>query len=128
MTSSSIIEKGNASKVNDVQLIRNEAVKPPKFRAYLEIASKGDAFCALSSIPPRIIMIHDVRSCYICKIGETGDFEIRNVYDRLCIDGKLKDEHKHIVEARITRALDFPKFFKVEWIKIILMCAREMKL
>lgn len=45
--------------------VNNESCPPPKFRAYLEITMKGDSSGALSSIPPRVIMIHDVRSYYI---------------------------------------------------------------
>ena len=53
---------------------------PPKFRAYPNIALTSDSSRALSIIPPRVIMVHDVRSCYICMIGEIGFFELRNMY------------------------------------------------
>lgn len=46
----------------------------------------------LSSRPPKVIMIHDVRSWYMCKIGEVGDYKIRKVYEKLCNEGTLKDK------------------------------------
>ena len=44
-------------------------------------------------------MVQDVRKCYNCKIGAIGDIEIREAYDRLCVNGVLKDEFK-IVERK----------------------------
>ena len=49
MTSTSTIEKGQASKVSDMQFICNEVVKLPKFKDYLEITMKSDASSVLSS-------------------------------------------------------------------------------
>lgn len=61
-------------KVTNAQLVKNEVCPPPKFRAYPEIVMKGDSSGVLSSILPRVVMIHDVRSCYMYKIREVGDF------------------------------------------------------
>lgn len=74
-------------EVSNAQLVKNEACPPPKFKEYLEIAMKGDSSGALSSIQPRFIMSHDVRSCYMCKIGEISDFEMRAINERLCKNG-----------------------------------------
>ena len=64
MTSSSkIIEKAVSFKVSGNSLIHNEACKPPNFKAYLNIAIKGDTSGSLSLVPPRVILIHDVRCC-----------------------------------------------------------------
>ena len=79
-------------------------------------------------ILPRFIMVHDVRLCYMCKIEEIGDFELRSAYDKLCDNGRLKDEHKVLVEKGLTLALNFPKVFKLEWIKIVLIHIHETKL
>ena len=54
---------------------------------------KGDSYVALSSILSRIILVHDVWSVYMCKFGEVGDFELSSAYEKLCIVGKLKEEH-----------------------------------
>ena len=58
----------------EVQLISNE-VKQPDFKAILEVAYKNDPTEALSVIPPKVIMIQDVRKCYNCKVGGIGDME-----------------------------------------------------
>ena len=64
-------------EVKNVQLVSNDACEPPKFCAIPKIAYKGDLSKALSSIPLKVLMIHDIRSLYICKFGEIGDYEIR---------------------------------------------------
>ena len=68
----------------------------------------------LSSIPPKFIMIHDVRSFYMCKIGEVGDCEIHVAYDKLCDEGRVKDEFKIVERKGLTHALDFLRNFKIE--------------
>lgn len=88
---------------------------------------KGDSSSASSSIPPRVIMIHDVRSCYIGKIGEIDDFELRNAYYKLCENKRLKEKHKIFFEKGLTHALNFLMVFKVEWLTIILSWVNEIK-
>ena len=58
-------------------------MKPPKFKVYIEIALKCDASNTLPFISHRVIMSHDVMSCYTCDMGEISNFDIRNAYDRL---------------------------------------------
>ena len=70
-TSGSQVVRG----IFEVQLVSNE-VKEPNFQAILEIAYKDDPACALSMIPPQVVMIHDVRKCYNYKIVSLGDLEI----------------------------------------------------
>ena len=59
----------------EVQLVSNE-VKQPNFRAIPEVAYKNDPTGALSGIPPKVMMVQDVRKFYNCKIGGIGDMEI----------------------------------------------------
>ena len=59
-SSSTTMHKGESSKVSNNQLICNESCNPPKFKAYPKIAVKGDASRALSFVPHRLILIHDV--------------------------------------------------------------------
>lgn len=94
-------------KGSNTQLVRNEAFPPPKFKVYPNIALKGDSSGTLSSIPPWVIMVHDLRSCYMWKIGEICDFEIMNVYDKLCKNDRLKDEKKVVAEKGFIHALNF---------------------
>lgn len=65
-------------------------------------------------------MIQDVRCYYTGKIGEIGDMEIRETYQKLCDNGILREENKIIERKGLRRALDFPQDFKTEWIKILL--------
>ena len=81
--------KGNDSL--EIQLVSNE-VKKPNFKPIPEVAYKNDPIGALFSIPNKVVMVQDVQIFYICKVGAIGDLEIANAYEKLCVDGKLKDE------------------------------------
>ena len=81
----------------------------------------------LSLIPPKVIMIHDVRSCYMCKIKEVGDYEIREAYEKLCNEVILKEEFKIVERKELSHALELKKNFKIEWIKIVLRRIHDMK-
>ena len=104
-------------KDSSAQIIKNDQSPPPNFRNLVNLKNTVDDIGALSSIPPRVLTVEGVRSCYLCKVGEIGDFEIREAY-----------ENKIIVEEGLTRALGFPNVFKVEWIKIVLNCIHDMKI
>ena len=103
----------------EVQLVSNE-VKKPDFCPIPEVAYKNDPVGALSIIPPKVVMVQDVRKCYNCKIGAIGDMEISQVYDRLCVNGVLKVEYKIAEKKGLTYALGYPMTFKIEWIRIVL--------
>lgn len=70
----------------EVQLVSNE-VKQLDFRAIPEVAYKNDPAGALSIIPPKVVMVQDVRKCYNYKVGGIGDMEIRQAYEKLCESG-----------------------------------------
>ena len=74
----------------EFQLVSNK-VKQPYFRPIHEVTYKNDPASALSIIPPKVIMVQDVRRCYNCKIGAIGDMEIQQDYDKLCENGVLKE-------------------------------------
>ena len=99
--------------------MRNE-IKEPEFKATPEVAYKNEPASALSMIPPKVIMIQDVRNCYNCKVGSFGDMELRDAFNKLCDNGVLKEEFSIVEKKGLTRALYFPTTFKIEWIKIIL--------
>ena len=82
----------------------------------------------LSSIPPRVIMIHDVHSFYKCKIREVGDYGIQMAYEKLCDGRILKDEYKIMEKKGLTLSLEFLRNFKIEWIKVILSRIHDMNL
>ena len=117
MASSS--RKASEKEVLEVQLVSNE-VKQPDFRPIPEVAYKNDPAGALSVIPPKVIMVQDVRKCYNCKIGSIGDLEISQAYEKLCVDGILKEEYKIAESKGLTRALGHPTSFKTEWVRLVL--------
>ena len=102
-----------------VQLVSNE-VKQPDFRPILEVAYTNNPIGALSIIPPKVMIVQDVRKCYNCKVGAIGDMEIHQAYDKLCENGVLKEEFQIVERKGLTRALVFPIVFKTKWIIIIL--------
>ena len=67
-------------------------VKQPDFWPIPKVAYKNDPTRALFVIPPKVVMVQDVRRCYNYKIGSIGDMEMREAYDRLCENGVLKEE------------------------------------
>ena len=112
--------KKQGKEVSNVQLVRNEVCKPRVFKAISKSAIKGDLNGALFMILENVLIMNDTRSCYMCKIGEIGDYEIKEAYDKLCDNRVLKLEHRVVVDQGLVHALDFLQNFKVEWIKIVL--------
>ena len=72
------------------------------FKAIPDIAYKQDPSGALSMIPPKVLMIQDVRKCYKYKIGSIGDMEIREEYGRLCENVLLREEFKILEKKGLT--------------------------
>ena len=95
-------------------------VKQPNFWSISKVAYRNDPARALSVISPKVFMVQDIRRCYNCKVGAIGDMEIREAYEKLCVNGVLKEEYQIIEKKGLTGALDFPTMFKTEWIRIIL--------
>ena len=111
-----------------MQIVMNDTFPLPKFKAYIETAMIGDAHSTLSSIHLCIIMVHNIWSCYLCKIGDIGYFELSNTYDNLCENEVLKEEKTFITDKGITRALSFTSFLSVECIIIILSRFHDMEI
>ena len=59
-----------------MELIINK-IRQPNLRVIPNISYKQDPSGALSMIPPRVLMIQDVRCCYICIMGSIGDIKNR---------------------------------------------------
>ena len=104
---------------HEVQLVSNE-VKQPEFRPIPEVAYKNDPAGALSIISDKVVMVQDVRRCYSYRIGAIGDLEIYNAFDKLCDNKVLKDKFSIIERKGLTKTLEFPIIFKIEWICIVL--------
>lgn len=97
----------------EVQLISND-VRQLELKAIPEVAYKDDPISALSMIPPKVVMVQDVRKCYNCKVGIVGDLELREAYNNLCENGVLKDEFFIVERKGLTHALEFPTIFKTK--------------
>ena len=117
MASSS--QKTSEKESFKVQLVSNE-VKQPDFCPIPKVAYKNNPASALSVIPLKVVMVQDVRRCYNFKIGPIGDLEIFNAYDKLCENKILKNEFSIIERKGLTKTLEFPIVFKIEWIRIVL--------
>ena len=104
---SSTMERKEGKDVTNVQLISSVVWELPKFQAIPEIAYKGDLSSALSTIPEKLLMIHNVRCCYMWKVGEVGDPNIRETYHNFCDNGTLKEENMIFEHKGLTCALDF---------------------
>ena len=91
----------------EIQLVSNE-VKQPEFRPIPKFSYKNDLVGALSVIPDKVVMVQDVHKCYNYKVGAIGDLEISNAFDKLCDNGKLKDEFSIVKKKGLTKALVFP--------------------
>ena len=117
MASNSKLAKGKEGL--EIQLVSNE-VKQPKFKPIPEVAYKNDPTGVLSAIPDKVVMVQDVCKCYNGKIGAIGDLEIANAFEKLCVDGKLKDEFFIVEKKTLSKALAFPTIFETEQIRIFL--------
>ena len=81
----------------------------------------------LSSISPKVIMIHDLQSWYMFKIGEVSDCKIRESYEKLCDEWVLKEEFKNFEMKGLTYALEFRRNFKTKEIMVVLRRIHDMK-
>ena len=60
MASTTSVSGKEMVKERNVQIVRNNQCPPPKFKEYPNIVMIGNKSSALSSIPPRVLMVHDV--------------------------------------------------------------------
>ena len=109
--------KGKES--HEIQIVSKE-FKQPEFKPIPKVAYKNDPLGTLCIIPNKVFMVQDVQKCYNCKVGAIGDFEIFNAFEKLCDNGKLKDEFSIVEKKGLTKALVFHTVFKTEWIQIVL--------
>ena len=114
------------NKVNKIGIIQNEDCEEPKYKPHSKTGTQIDKAGLLSSIPPMVFIIHDIHAFYPYKIGQVGDYELQQTYNQICIDGKLKEEHKHLETKGLNHVLQFTKVLKKEWTKIMLSHVHNM--
>ena len=76
VTSFAFASRKEMSKERNTQIMRNDKCPPPKLKTYPYIELTGYALGSLSSITPKVFMVHDVCSCYMCKVGEIEYYEL----------------------------------------------------
>ena len=84
------------------------------------IAEEKDPKGAHSEIPPKVLLIHDVRSFYHYSIQEFGNFELDQAFSVFCENGALEPKHKHLEVNGLTHILYMPRNIQVKWIKFVL--------
>lgn len=107
-------------------LIKNASYIPPKFKLYPVIAEEKDSQGALSTISPKVLLIHDVRSFYHYSIQELGNFELDQAYNALCENEVLKLEQKHLEVKSLTHIIHMPRKFWIKWIRFVLSQVHDM--
>ena len=112
MASSSKSAKGKEGI--EIQLVNNE-VKQPEIKPIPKVSYKNYPIGSLFIILDKVVMVQDVCKFYNCKVGAIGDLEISNAFDKLCDNGKLKEEFSIIEKKGLTKALTLPTVFKSEW-------------
>ena len=75
---------------------------------------------AQSQIPPKVLLINDIRSHFKGSIQDIGTLEMDETLEKLCVNGMLKLEHQHLEAKRLTQIPHMPQDFQVKWIRYIL--------
>ena len=101
-------------------LVKGVKWKAPNFKIVPTIVESLDTHSAQLQIPPKVLLINDIRTHFKCTIQEIGMLEMDNALAEMCVDGALKPEHKHLVTKELTQIPHFPCNFQVKWIRYIL--------
>lgn len=118
----------SSSKNTKDMLVRNTACEAPKFKCHPAIAEKSDPMGTHSMIPPKVLLMHDVRTFYHCPIQDLGTFEMNEAYSTMCENGVLKEEHTHLETKGLTHLGFMPKVFEEKWVRFILSCVHDMEI
>ena len=98
-------------------LIKGVEWKAPNFKSVPTIAKSLDPHGAQSKIPPKVLLINDIRTHSKCTIQEIRTLEMDNSLAEMSVDGALKLEHKHLETKGLTHNMYFPHNFQVKWIR-----------
>ena len=125
MTSSSRkIKKGSKMLVCGVDC---KAIPSPAFKLSQVVAETLDPARAQSHIPPKVLLVYEIKSFYHYSIQEMGTLEMKEAFNELCVDGVLKPEHKHLETKGLTHILHMLRDFQVKWIRFILSHVHKMQ-
>ena len=101
-------------------LVKGVEWKVPNFKLVPTIAESLDPNGAQSQIPPKVLLINDIRTHFKCTIQDIGTLDMDNSLAELCVDGTLKPEHKHLETKGLTHILHFSMKLQVKWLRYIL--------
>ena len=101
-------------------LMKGVEWKAPKFKLVPAISESLDPHGAQSQIPPKVLLINDIRAHFKCTIQEIGTLDMDNALGQLCVDGALKPEHKHLERKGLTHIPHLPRNFQVKWVRYVL--------
>ena len=101
-------------------LVKGVKWKAPNFKIVPTVTKSLDPHDAQSQIPPKVLLINDIRTHFKCIVQEIGTLEMDNALDEMCVDGTLKLEYKHLETKGLTHIPHFPRNFEVKWIRYIL--------
>ena len=92
-------------------LVRNTVSEAPKFKLHPAIAEKEDSMGIHSLIPPKVLLIHYMRTFYHYPIQDLGTFKMNEAYDALCDGGKVKPKLQHLGTKGLMHMRHMPKNF-----------------
>ena len=101
-------------------LVKGFEWKAPNFKLVPTIAESLNSLGAQSKIPPKVILINNIRTHFKCTIQEIGTLEMENALAEMSVYGTLKPEFKHLETKGLTHIPNLPRNFQVKWIRYIL--------
>ena len=75
-------------------LVKGVEWKAPNFKLVPTIAESLDSHGAQSQIPPKVLLINDIRTHFKCIVQEIGTIEMDNTLVEMSVDGALKPKFK----------------------------------
>lgn len=95
-------------------LVRNTVCEAPKFKLHPIVAEKSDELGAHSMIPPKVMLIHNIRSFYHYPVQDLKTFEMNEKYSVMCENDDLKPKPKYLEAKGLTHLGFLPKKFQVK--------------
>ena len=77
-------------------LVKGFEWRVPNFKLVTTVARSLDPHGAQSKIPPKVLLINDIRTHFKCTVQEIGTLEMDNDLAKMSVDGSLKPKFKHL--------------------------------
>ena len=71
-------------------LVKGVQWKAPNFKLVPAVTESLDSHGAQSQIPPKVLLINDIRTHFKCTIQVIGTLEMENSLAEMSVDGTLK--------------------------------------